>query len=324
MESYEVANPSASESLDTLSLRNEIDGMFEEVIGDEGELDLSILTEITDKQAESISKHEWNVNLSNLKSITDRQAEILSKHKWGLRLWLETITDKQAEFLSKHTWWYLWLMDLKSITDKQAEFLIGEANVSYLETITDRQAELFLKEWNIFLASLKRITDRQAEILSKCDGDLDMFGVELTDKQMDILSRHKWNFLSFWSDQTLTEAWAEYLSKYKWKLYLWFDRITSMNQLSLLLEHEWDLELSNLDSLTDEQFRFLLNLIKEGKYKYNLNITMENVTDSQLKILYESWLLKSWFRFGEYYSNIIIRAWMTEKQKDIYNWCLNS
>ena len=329
------------------SIRQDVDNLFAEVLdGVPGEEWESFFSEITDQQAkEIVDRCKWKIiHLPNLKSMTDKQTEILSQHEGGLWLWVESLTDKQTEilsqhegglwlwvkrlnnqqarYLSRHKWWYLWLMNLKSMTDEQAEFLIPNdyVNVAYIEKITDRQAELFVEQWNVFLANLESITDKQAEIFSGCRWDVDMYAAKLSSKQMKIMSKHKWKFLSFWSGQSLID-WAEYLSQYEWKLYLWFSRIESTRQLKLLLEHEWDLALNNLDSVTDEQLKLLLDLSNDWKHHYD--IYLNGITDRQL------WMaLKSWFRLNserELSNNKwVLKMFLTKEQVKRYNWCVEN
>jgi hypothetical protein len=220
-------------------------------------LELDGLTDLSDKAAEYLSKHQGgSLSLNGLTELSDFAAEALSKHQEDLYLTgLIKLSDAGMEAISKGAFW-LCLDGLTQLTATAAETLSkhqgGTLSLNGLSELSDAAAESLSKyQGDLSLNSLTELSDVAADALSKHCGELVLNGlIELTATAAEALSKHQ-GYLFLNSLTELTDSAAESLSKHQGNL--WLGGLTEISDAAAeaLSKHQGELGFRDLTELSN-------------------------------------------------------------------------
>lgn len=134
------------------------------------EINLALLTSLSDEAAEVLGGYRGKLNLSSLAFLSDASARSLGRHVGGLDLsGLESLSDKAAGFISGNKG-NLNLSGLKLLSGRGAAALSyhqGELDLSKVTNLTDLGVLAFFKHKGVVkLSCTTTISDKVAEILA--------------------------------------------------------------------------------------------------------------------------------------------------------------
>ena len=217
---------------------------------EKGYLELSALTELSEKVAQSLLScgyigSGYELNLSGLTKISDKVAEILSTHNGvvGLR-GLTSLSDAAAKSLSK--------LEGSLHLNSLAELSAAAAKSLAQKVLTEEIAEKFLNdEYSGDFGEFTQLEDAAAKSLSKCESGLDLRSlISLSDAAARSLSKNE-VFLILDGLNSLSDAAAKSLSKCKGELDL--EGLTSLSDAAAesLSKHKGYLNINGLTELSN-------------------------------------------------------------------------